>query len=98
VWEFEDEPVVKDDLLPCAPHPLFPDILGDFSIVYFMCENTFPDASTSNHSENKPDVILSLHNREDTFLFTNALNISSVISENIDGEHSCFSSTPLYDS
>jgi len=98
VWESEEEAVVKDDLLLSTPHLLFPDIFGDFSIVDFPCENTFPGASTSDHSHNIPDVNLPLHIGDDTFSFANPLNISSIFCENAEGEHSCFSSTPLYDS
>ena len=56
------------------------------------------DVSTFDHSQNTTDVSLSLHCGEDTSFFSNPLNLSSVISESAEGEHSCFSSTPLYDS
>ena len=98
VWESEEEPTEKDDLLLFAPHLLFPKIFGDFDIVDFPCENTFSDASTSDHSHNTLDVSLSLHSKDDTSMFANTLNISSAISKNVEGEHSCFSSTPLYNS
>jgi len=41
VQESKEEPAVKDDSLPSAPHPLYLDI---------PCENTFMDVSTSDHS------------------------------------------------
>ena len=39
VWEYEEEPAVKDDFLLPTPHMLFPDIFGDSSIFYLACEN-----------------------------------------------------------
>ena len=49
VWESEEECTRKDDLLLSAPHPLFLDIFGDSAIVNIPCENSFPNASTSDH-------------------------------------------------
>lgn len=51
-WEYEEEPVVKDDLLLSAPHFLFPDIFCDSAIYTFSCENSFKYVSTSDHSKN----------------------------------------------
>ena len=89
---------MKDDLLLATPHPLFPNIFGDYVIVDFPYENIVLGASTSDHSQNTPDVSPSLHSREDASVFANPFSISSVFFENVDGEHFCFSSTPLYDS
>lgn len=50
LWEYEEEPMAKDDLFLSTPHPLFSDIFCDPNIFYFPCENSFPDVSTSNHS------------------------------------------------
>lgn len=41
---------------------------------------------------------MSLHCREDTSFSENQFNFSSAISINAEGEHPCFSSTPLHDS
>ena len=41
---------------------------------------------------------MSLHFEEDTSSSENPSNLSSVISENMEGENPCFSSTPLHDS
>jgi len=98
MWEYQEEPTMKDDLLLSMPLLFFPDIFGDFSLVNSLCENSFLDASTSDHSKNTPDVNLSYHSGEDKSLFENPLNSSSVISRNPDCEHSCISSTPLCDS
>lgn len=81
---------MKDDLLLSAPHLIFSDIFGDSAIVNFLCENSFLDASTSDHSQGTLDVSLSLHSREDTYFLVNPLNISSVISGNAESEYSCF--------
>lgn len=85
---------MKDDSLPSAP----PNIPCDSATVDFPCENSFLDVSTSNHSQDTLDVILSLHCGEDTSSFENMSNLSSVISKNTEGEHPCFLSTPLHDS
>jgi len=58
--ESKEEPAVKDDSLLVAPHPLYPDIPCDSSIADFPRENSFPDASTSYHSQDTLDVSLSL--------------------------------------
>lgn len=59
---------MKDDLPLSAPHLLFPGMFGDSAIVDFPCEKTFLSASTFDHSQNTPDVSLSLHSGEDTFV------------------------------
>jgi len=41
---------------------------------------------------------LSLQCREDTPSSENISNLETIISENTEGEHPCFSSTPLHDS
>ena len=40
VWESKEEPMVKDESLLAAPHPLYPDIPCDSATAYFACENT----------------------------------------------------------
>jgi len=95
---YEHELVVEDDLLLSAPPPLFLDIIGDFVISDCPCVSPSMDASTSNLLQNIPNVSTSFDNREDKFFIENPLDFSSAFSRNIDGEHSCFSSTPLYDS
>jgi len=97
VWEYEEELAVKDDLLPSTPHPPFPYIFGDSAIIIFPHENSFLDALTSDHSQNTSAISLSLHSEENKSFLENSLNISSVISRNVEGEHSYLSSTPLYD-
>lgn len=62
------------------------------------CENTLQDASNFDHLQSTSNVVMSLHRGEDTSLFTNPLNISSIISINVDDKYYCFSSTPLYNS
>ena len=89
---------VKDELLLSTTHLLFPDIFCDSTISDFPCENSPRGISTSDHLQNTPDVSLSLHFGEDTSLFGNPFNISFIIFGKEEGEHSCFSSTPLYDS
>ena len=89
---------MKDDSLPAAPHPLHPDIPSDFSTADFPCENSFPNASTSDHSQDTSDVSLPLQCGEDTYSLENSSNLSSVFLENIEAEHLFFSSTPLPDS
>lgn len=89
---------MKDDLLLSAPHPLFLDIFCDSAISDLSCENPSPTVFTSNHSQNTPDVTTSLHYGEDTYLFPNSPNLSSFIYGNSESEHSCFQSTPIYDS
>lgn len=61
MWESEEEPVVKDELLLSTPHMIFPDIFGDSPMDDFPCENILPYASTSDHSQNTPDGNPSLH-------------------------------------
>ena len=95
VQESKEEPVVKDDSLPSTPHPLYPDIPCDSATSDSPCENSFPNASTSNRSQDTLDVSLSLYCGEDTSSSKNPSNLSFVISENTEGEHPCFSSTPL---
>jgi len=90
--------VAKDDLRLFAPPPLFPDIFGDSTIFDFPCVNPSTDASTSDHLQNTPDVSPSFNNRQDKFFIENLLDFSSTFFRNAEGEHPCFSSTPLYDS
>lgn len=90
--------MVKDDLLRSLPRPLFPDIFHDYSTYVPSFENSSLDVSTSNHSQNTWDVSLSFDCREYKSFFPNSPNLSSFISGNIEGENSCFSLPPLYDS
>jgi len=98
VWEFEEEPAEKDELILDALHPLYLNIFFDSAIFYFPCEYSSPNVSTSYHSPNTSDVSISLHCREDTYFYANPLNLSFFVPKNEEGGHSCFSSTPLYDS
>lgn len=66
VWEFKEEPAVKDDSLPAVPHSLYPDNPCDSATADFPRENPFPYVSTSDHSSDTLDVSLSLQCREDT--------------------------------
>jgi len=50
VKESKEGPIVKDDSLPAAPHPLHPDIPCDSSTTDFSGENSFLDASVFDHS------------------------------------------------
>jgi len=61
------------------------------------CENPSPNVFTSDHSQNTPDVILSLYCGEDTSFFLNPPNLTYFIFENPEGDNSYFLSTPLYD-
>ena len=61
VRESKEEPTVKDDSLPAAPHSLHPDIPCDSATVDFPCENSFLDVSTFDRSQDTLDVNLSLH-------------------------------------
>lgn len=97
VWESKEEPMVKDDSLPSVPHPLYLDIYFDYATFDFLGENSSLDVSTFDHSHETMDVSLSLHCRYDTYSSENPSDLSSVISESIEGEHPCFSSTPLHD-
>lgn len=90
--------MVKDDILLFAPYTLFPDIFGDSAISDFPCVNPYPDASTSDHLQNTPDVIPSFNIGEEKSFIDNPLEISSNFSRNAEGEHYYFSSSPLYDS
>lgn len=92
------EPVVKDDLLLSAPPPHFLDIFGDYAISNFPCVNSSTNASTFDHSQNTLDVSLSFDNEEEKSFIENPLDFSSTFSGNTEGEHSCFSLTPLHDS
>ena len=97
VRESKEEPTVKDDSHLSVPHLLYPDISCDFATFYFQGENSSPDVSTSDHSQDALDVSTSLHYEEDTSSSENPSHMSFVISENTEGEHPCFSSTPLHD-
>jgi len=50
MWESEEEPMVKDDLLLFAPRLLYLDIFCDSAISVFSHENSSPDVSSSDHS------------------------------------------------
>ena len=86
MWEPKEEPTMKDDCRLVAPHSLHPHISCDFSTADFSCENSFPDASTSDHSQETSDVILSLHCREDTYSSENPFNLSFIFLESTKGE------------
>jgi len=86
---------VKDESLPSAPHLIYPDIPCDSTSINFPCENSFPDVSTSDHSQDTSDVSMSLHCGEDTSSSENLSNMSSVISKDTEGEHLFFPSTPF---
>jgi len=77
---------------------LFPDISRDSTISDFPRENSSTDAPTFDHSQNTRNASISFNSGKDKSLIENPLNISSTFSRNIEGEHSCFSYTPLYDS
>jgi len=79
VQESKEEPVVKDNSLPTAPHPLYIDIPYDSAIVDFPCEYSFLDVSTSDRSQEMLDVSMSLHCGEDTSSSKIFSNLSSVI-------------------
>lgn len=98
VRESKEDPPVKDESLPANSHLIHPDIPCDSTTVDFSCEISFLDASTSDHSQDTSDVNLPLEFREDTSSLENPFNLSSIFLENIEGEHLCFSSTPLLDS
>ena len=48
--ELENQPTTKDDSLPSAPPPFFPDIFGDFAISDFACISLSTDAPIVDHS------------------------------------------------
>lgn len=79
--ESKEEPEVKDESLPSAPHLLYPDIPCDSATIDFPCENSFLDVSTSDHSKDTSDVSLSLHCGEDTSSSEIFSNLSFFISE-----------------
>lgn len=91
MWEYEEEPTVKDDFLPLVPPPLYLDILCDSFTFDFPYENSSLDVSTSDHSHDTAGFSLLLHCREDTNFSENTCNLSSIIFRNTEGEHSCFS-------
>ncbi len=98
VWEYEQEYVVKDDLLLFTPHPLYPDIFHNSTISDPSCENSFSDVSIFDHSQNIWDANFSFDCGEDKFIFSYPPNLLSYFSGNIEGEISHFSSSPIYDS
>lgn len=51
VWEFEEEFMVKDDLLPSTPHLLSPYIFWDSAIFYLSYENPSLNVFTYDHSQ-----------------------------------------------
>lgn len=89
---------MKDDLLLSAPSPIFPDIIGDFVIPNCICVNPSMDASSSDHLQNTLDVNPLFNSGEDKSIIKNPLHLSSAFFGNIEGENSCFSSTPLHNS
>lgn len=90
--------MVKDDSLPFAPTPLFPDIFGDSTIPDFARVSPSMDAPIVDHTQNTPDVSPSFDNGKDKPFIEHPLDSSSAFSGITEGEHSCFSSTPLCDS
>ena len=88
---------MKDDLLRSMPPPLFPDISGDSVISDFPYVNPSMDASTFDHSQNTPNVNPSFDSGEKKSFIENPLDFPSIFFGNAKGEHSCFSSTPLFD-
>jgi hypothetical protein len=56
------------------------------------------DAPIVDHSQDTPDVSPSFDNGEDKLFIENPLDFHLPFSGNTEGEHSCFSSTPLFDS
>ncbi len=98
VQESKEELAMKGDSLPFMPHPLHPDIPCDYATIDFPYENSFMDASTSDHSQDNSDVSLSLQCGEETSSSENPFNLSFIFLENTKGQHICFSSTPLLDS
>lgn len=95
VWKSKEEPVVKDELLPSAHHPRFPDMFCDSTISSFSSENSYPYVYTSDHQHNTQDVNPSFECGEDTTFFLNPPNLSSFLSRNSKGEKFYFSLTPL---
>jgi len=81
-----------------VPPSLFPDIFDDSGIPDFPCVNPSMDACTSDHSQNTADVSPLVDSGEDKSFIENSIDFSSSFSGNVEGEHSFFSSTPLYDS
>jgi len=94
VWESEEEPAVKDDLLLFAPHSLYLGIFCDSAISVFSCEKSYPNVSTSNHLQDTQDVIPTFYCEDDKYFSPNPPNLSSFIYGNSEGEKCCFSSTP----
>ena len=77
---------------------LIPCIIDDSIISDFPFLNPSMDSSTSDHLQNTPNVSPSFQSGEDKFFIENPLDFSSTFSKNVEGEHSCFSSTSLFDS
>ena len=96
-WEPEHQPAAKDDILLSVPPSLFLDIFSDSIISNFPCVNPSMDASTTDHSQNTPDVSPSFKSGEEKSFIENPLDFSSTFSRSAEGEHSCFSSIPLFD-
>jgi len=92
--ESKEEPAMKDDSLLAVPHLLHPDMPYVSATANFSYENSFSDASTSDHSQETSDVNLSLQCRVDTYSSKNRFNLSLIFLENTEGEHICFLSTP----
>lgn len=98
VWEFQEEPTVKDESLPSVIHLLYPEIPYDSATFHSPYENSFLNVSTSNHSQETPDFSLPLHFGEETSSFKHLSHMSYVFSESTKGENPCFAYNPLHDS
>lgn len=90
--------MVQDNLLLSTPPLNFLDIFDDFGMSDFPCVNPSMNASTFDHSQNTPYVSQSFYSGEEKYFLKNPIDHSSTFSTNTEGEHSYFSSTPLYDS
>lgn len=61
VFEYKEEPVLKDGSLPAVTHPLYPDIPFYSSTTNFTSQNSFLDVSTFDRPQDTQDVSLSSH-------------------------------------
>jgi len=97
-WKPEQQPMAKDDSLPSTPPPLFPDIFNYSSIADFSHVSPCTDAPIVDHSQNTLDVGPSFDSGEEKSFIQHPHDSSFAFSRNAEGEHYCFSSTPLCDS
>lgn len=98
VWEYEQESVVKDDLLLSTPLPHYPNIFHDSIILVEPCEKSvFVDFTTFDHSQNTWNANFPSECGEDNFFLHVPPNLSSYLFRSIESEISCFASSPLYD-